>query len=289
MPTLIVPRVAWLTPLNRRYLIHGKNRASRDTIADMPQHSEESPTPFADTPTAPLLPQTTRPGRLLRGAELGMPIFLGYMPVGMAFGILASTLGFTTAQSVVCSATALAGAGQFIALSFLASGADVFAVLLATTVVNLRYVLFGATLSPYLHGLDLKTQAFLAFTLTDETFAVNIADRRSGLSTPASMAGVGLIAWVGWVLGTLVGALGAERIGDPTRFGVGFAMPAMFTALFVALAEDWRHVLVGTVAGTIALLLPLLSTVGITLSGSWFIVIASMSAATLGAVIWRER
>lgn len=260
----------------------------RATIADMLEPSAESPTPYAEKPTAALLPQTTRRGRTLRGVELGMPIFLGYMPVGMAFGILASTLGFSTVQSVACSATALAGAGQFIALSLLASGADVFAVLLATTVVNLRYVLFGATLSPYLHGLDLKTQAFLAFTLTDETFAVNIADRRSGLSTPASMAGVGLIAWTGWVLGTLFGSLGAERIGDPTRFGVGFAMPAMFTALFVALAEDWRHVLIGTVAGSIALALPLLSYIGISLSGSWFIVIASMSAATLGAVIWRE-
>jgi len=260
----------------------------RATIADMPQPATESASPFEEKPTVPLLPAGSVRGRTWRGIELGLPIFLGYMPVGMAFGILASTLGFTTLQAVVCSATALAGAGQFIALSFLAAGADVFAVLLATTVVNLRYVLFGATLSPYLHGVDLKTQAFLAFTLTDETFAVNIADRRSGLSTPASMAGVGLIAWAGWVLGTVVGALGAEWIGDPARFGVGFAMPAMFTALFVALAEDWRHVLIGACAGAVALTLPLLANVGVNLTGSWFIVIASMSAATLGAVIWRE-
>ena len=52
---------------------------------------------------------------------------------------------------------------------------------------------------------------------------------------PASMAGVGAISWTGWVLGTLLGAVGAQWIGDPSRFGVGFAMPAMFTALFVAL------------------------------------------------------
>ncbi len=226
--------------------------------------------------------------RTRRGMKLGLPIFLGYLPVGMAFGILANTLGFTTLQAVLCSATALAGAGQFIALSLMGAGATVFGVLMATTVVNLRYVLFGSTLSPHLHGVDLKTQAFLAFTLTDETFAVNVADRKSGFSTPASMAGVGLIAWIGWVLGTLVGAVGADWIGDPTRFGVGFAMPAMFTALFVALAENRRHVLIGIVAAAIALVLPLSSLVGITLSPSWFIVIASMSAATLGAVFWRE-
>ena len=237
--------------------------------------------------TSPALTGSVR-ARTWRGVELGLPIFLGYMPVGMAFGVLAKTLGFTTLQAIACSTTALAGAGQFIALSFMAAGADVFAVLLATTVVNLRYVLFGSTLSPYLHGVNLRTQAFLAFTLTDETFAVNIADRRIGLSTPASMAGVGIISWVGWVLGTAIGAIGAQWIGDPSRFGVGFAMPAMFTALFIALAEDWRHVLIGIVAGAIALLLPLLKTAGLSLSPSWFIVIASMGAATLGAVVWRE-
>jgi len=252
-----------------------------------PSTSSAAP-PHAESASDHLALHGSTGARTWRGVKLGLPIFLGYMPVGMAFGILANTLGFTTLQAVVCSATALAGAGQFIALSLMGAGATVFGVLLATTVVNLRYVLFGSTLSPHLHGVDLRTQAFLAFTLTDETFAVNVADHRTHTSTPASMAGVGLIAWIGWVLGTLVGSIGAEWIGDPARFGVGFAMPAMFTALFVALAENRRHVLIGIVAGSIALLLPLLARVGITLSASWFIVIASMSAATIGAVVWRE-
>lgn len=261
-----------------RVTMRGMPTASTSTVA--PLHAEDARAHDALHASVAV--------RMRRGMNLGLPIFLGYLPVGMAFGILANTLGFTTLQAVLCSATALAGAGQFIALSLMGAGVTVFGVLMATTVVNLRYVLFGSTLSPHLHGVDLKTQAFLAFTLTDETFAVNVADHKSGLSTPASMAGVGLIAWIGWVLGTLVGAVGADWIGDPTRFGVGFAMPAMFTALFVALAENRRHVLIGIVAAVVALVLPLGSRIGITLSPSWFIVIASMSAATLGAVLWRE-
>jgi len=241
-----------------------------------------------EDPVASVALHGTPRARFWRGAKLGFPIFLGYMPVGMAFGILARTIGFTTLQACVCSATALAGAGQFIALSLMGAGATVGSVLAATTVVNLRYVLFGSTLSPYLRELSLRKQALLAFTLTDETFAINIADKRGGLSTAASMIGVGAIAWAGWVLGTVIGAVGAGWIGDPNRFGVGFAMPAMFMALFIALAENRRHVAIGLVAGAIALLLPLLSVAGITLSPSWFIIIASMSAATLGSVIWRE-
>lgn len=250
--------------------------------------SPPTPNPHAEDPrTASALWGNPRI-RFARGIKLGFPIFLGYMPVGLAFGILARTLGFSVLAATTCSATAIAGAGQFIALSVMGSGATVFAVLAATAVVNLRYVLFASTMSPYLHGLPLRTQAALAFSLTDETFAINIADHRAGLSTPASMMGVGAVAWTGWVLGTLIGALGAGWIGDPTRYGVGFAMPAMFTALFIALAENKRHVVIGLVAGAFALALPLLSELGIRLSPSWFIVIASMGAATLGSVIWRE-
>jgi predicted branched-subunit amino acid permease len=134
----------------------------------------------------------------------------------------------------------------------------------------------------------MPTQAALAFSLTDETFAVNIADHRQGLATPASMAGVGFIAWAGWCLGTLVGAIGAGWIGDPSRFGVGFAMPAMFVALFFALAEDWRHIVTGIAAGAVVLGLPLLSSIGIRLDASWYLVLASMLAATVAAVVWRE-
>jgi 4-azaleucine resistance transporter AzlC len=220
--------------------------------------------------------------------ELGSPIFLGYVPVGIAFGVLARTVGFSTLQAVICSATALAGAGQLIAVAVLGTGASVATVLVATTIVNLRYVLFAATLSPYLRGVSTPKQAGIAFTLTDETFAVNIAEHRLGLSSPASMLGVGFIAWMGWVLGTFLGAWGADWIGDPSRFGVGFAMPAMFVALFIALAEEWRHVLTGLFAGALVLLLPILAAAGLPLSPSWFLVTASMAAATVAAVIWRN-
>jgi 4-azaleucine resistance transporter AzlC len=224
----------------------------------------------------------------VRGVGLGFPIFLGYVPVGLAFGILARALGFSVLAATTCSATALAGAGQFIALAVMGSGSSAFEVLVATTVVNLRYVLFASTLSPYLRGLSLPTQTGLAFSLTDETFAINIADQRAGTSSVPSMLGVGAIAWVGWVLGTTLGAAGSSWIGDPARFGVQFAMPAMFTALFVALAEHSRHVVIGVVAGVIALALPLASGAHAVISPSWLIIISSMSAATIGSVVWRD-
>ncbi|MDH4139297.1 MAG: AzlC family ABC transporter permease [Coriobacteriia bacterium] len=230
----------------------------------------------------------TRRSRFARGLRLGLPIFLGYMPVGMAFGVIATSIGFSIAQAGICSATALAGAGQFIALGVLKAGEGVIAVLVATTVVNLRYVLFGATLSPHVRGMHLPAQALLAFTLTDETFAVNMNDRRQGLSTGASMAGVGAIAWSGWVGGTVVGAATAAWIGDPRAWGVDFAMAAMFTALLVAMAETRRHLLIGAVAGATVLALPELARLDVRIGSSWFVVIAAVAAATLGVLAFDE-
>lgn len=216
-----------------------------------------------------------------RGLKLGLPIFLGYMPVGMAFGILAKTQGFDALQAVVCSATAIAGAGQFIGLSLMHAGESLVGVILATTVVNLRYVLFGATLSAHLGSTPLLGQAALAFSVTDETFGVNIDDHRRGLANAYSMAGVGAISWLGWVLGTALGATAAGFIGDPYRFGVAFAMPAMFTALLVAQAEDRRHIIMAIVAGVLAIAFALL------LPGKWYIVATAITASAIGAVIYR--
>ncbi|MRS12959.1 MAG: branched-chain amino acid ABC transporter permease [Actinobacteria bacterium] len=234
--------------------------------------------PTTDTQQAPCPPPRAR---FARGLKLGLPIFLGYVPVGAAFGVVARSLGFNPLQAVACSATALAGAGQLIALQLIGSGATVLAVVVTTAIVNLRYVLFGAAMSPHVAGTPLPAQAFLAFTLTDETFAVNIDDHRQGSADARSMAGVGTIAWSGWVLGTAVGALAAGAIGDPTRFGVQFAMPAMFTALLVAQAEDRRHVIVGVAAAVTAIALML------ALPDPWYLIVAPMITATAATAVSR--
>lgn len=234
--------------------------------------------PMTDSKQAACPP---RRARFARGVRLGLPIFLGYVPVGAAFGVVAREIGFTPFQAIVCSATALAGAGQLIALQLMGAGASVAAVILTTAVVNLRYVLFGAAMSPHVRDVRGPGQAFLAFTLTDETFAVNIDDHRRSLADGLSMAGVGAVAWTGWVLGTAVGAIAAGYIGDPTRFGVQFAMPAMFTALLVAQAEDRRHVLTALAAAALAIACMLL------LPDPWYLIAAPVLAATAATVVTR--
>jgi 4-azaleucine resistance transporter AzlC len=216
----------------------------------------------------------------MRGVRLGMPVFLGYMPVGAAFGLAATAAGFSVVQAVACSGLVIAGAGQFIGLAALASG-NLAAALIATGVVNLRYLLFSATLSPHLGGVPRWNQALLAFTLTDETFAINIADAREGRADRFSMLGVGAVSWLGWTLGTLIGSLAGTAIGNPDDWGVGFAMPAMFTALLVGQLTGKREYVAAGIAAACALAL---STV---LPGQWPIVAAAVVAATIMTAVER--
>jgi 4-azaleucine resistance transporter AzlC len=207
-----------------------------------------------------------------------MPIFLGYMPVGAAFGLAATAAGFSALEAVLCSALVLAGAGQFIGLAALAGG-NLVAALVATAIVNLRYVLFSATMAPHVRRVPTWQQGLLAFTLTDETFAINIADAREGHATRFSMLGVGAISWIGWTGGTLVGALAGNAIGDPSKWGVEFAMPAMFTALLVGQMTRKREVVAAALAAVLALALSAV------LPGQWPVVIAAVAAATVMTVV----
>jgi 4-azaleucine resistance transporter AzlC len=219
--------------------------------------------------------------RFLRGARLGMPVFLGYLPIGAAFGIVASASGLTVLQVAACSAFVFAGAGQFIAVNLMAAGAGLAGVLFATAVLNLRHVLFSATLAPYLRSTPLRMQLPLALTMTDETFGVNVTDLRSGTADEWSMLGVGVFSWSGWLLGSTLGATATALIGDPSRWGVQFAMPAMFTALLVAQVTGKRHLVAAGVAAALAIALSPF------VSGAWPVVIGAMGAATVAAVTER--
>jgi 4-azaleucine resistance transporter AzlC len=203
-----------------------------------------------------------------------MPVFLGYMPLGMAFGLMAVSAGFSVAQATICSALAIAGAGQYLAIRMIPAG-DLTATLMATGVVNMRYLLFSATIAPHLTDVPRWQKGLLAFTLTDETFAINAADAREGRADAMSMLGVGAISWVGWTLGTLIGSLAGSAIGDPNAWGVGFALPAMFTALLVGQLTGRREAVAAALAAATALALSLV------VPRDWALVAAAVVAATV--------
>lgn len=232
------------------------------------------------------VPSPKKDRSFFRGVKLGFPIFLGYVPVGMAFGILAQKQGFTFFQAVACSALALAGAGQFIALAVLTAGGSALTALIATGIVNLRYVLFAATISPYLKRVSVLKLLWPGYTLTDETFAVNIADLRENKATVGSINGAGFISWAGWVLGTVIGVPLAGWIGNPSAWGLEFTMPAMFAALFVTLADNRNQIITGVISAGIVLGLAFSQSRGINIDPNLYIVIAALAGATIATLVF---
>jgi 4-azaleucine resistance transporter AzlC len=216
-----------------------------------------------------------------RGVRLGVPVLLGYIPIAIAFGVLARTAGLTVLQTIACSMLVFAGSGQFIAIAMIGAGASAPSILVTTAVLNLRHILFGATLQPYLRHVPIVRQALIAAGITDESFAVNITDLRGGSASPASVAGVEFVSWTGWQIGTIVGAVATGFVGDPSRWGLGFAMAAMFTALLVATCEDRRHVIVAFIACGLAAAFMLV------MPSQWSIVATAVIAAGVGAVVFR--
>lgn len=228
---------------------------------------------------------STRVSRFARGVRLGTPVLLGYIPIGAAFGVLARTAGMDVFQTIACSMLVFAGSGQFIAVAMMSAHASAVSVIVTTGVINLRHILFSTTLQPYLRHIPVSRQALIAAGITDESFAVNITDFRGGSASASSVAGAEFISWTGWVTGTALGAIATNFIGDPTRWGLGFAMAAMFTALLVATAEDRRHVVVAAIAVALAIVM-LLVLPSLGLPVQWSIVATAVVAAAIGATVF---
>ncbi|TDV49257.1 4-azaleucine resistance transporter AzlC [Pseudomonas graminis] len=108
----------------------------------------------------------------VRGLRDSVPMLVGIAPFGIIFGTLAGVGGLTLWQAVGMSMFVYAGSAQFIVISLMSAGAGALVILLTTFIVNLRHVLYSATLQPQVQGMPQRWRLLLAFWLTDETFAI---------------------------------------------------------------------------------------------------------------------
>lgn len=159
------------------------------------------------------------------------PIALGYVPVGMAYGVLAGKAGLGAVNVLAMSLLVYAGSAQLVAVGFFAAGASALSIVATTFVVNLRHLLFSAALAPYLSGWRKRELAAFAGQLTDETFAVHAARFGRGDRDKALTLSINVLAQASWLAGTAIGILTGDVLGDGRAFALDFALPGMFLAL----------------------------------------------------------
>ncbi|MFO7802845.1 MAG: AzlC family ABC transporter permease [Desulfovermiculus sp.] len=219
---------------------------------------------------------SSRPHWLLPALKQTLPIILGYLPVGFAYGVLAQKSGLSATNTMLMSLIVFAGSAQLIAVGLLASGTGAASVILTTFVVNLRHLLMSASLAPYLRTWSRLQQALFAFQLTDETFALHSSRFPRGETSKPETLAINMIAQSAWLGGSLLGLLAGTLITDVKPIGLDYALPAMFMVLLVWQLTTWTRWITAVLAGAIS--------VGLALAGlsQTNVILATVLAASLG-------
>jgi len=137
------------------------------------------------------------------GLVTGFPIVIGYVPIAMAFGILAKATGITMMDSFLFSALVYAGASQFMALNLLNAGVGIGEIIVATLLMNFRHFLMSASLSTKMRNREKKWIPLIAFGVTDETFSV--ASFKKQMIDKEFILPLQAVAYFSWIGGTFLG------------------------------------------------------------------------------------
>ena len=184
-------------------------------------------------------------------------MIVGAIPFGLIFGTLAAQGPLAAWQGPMMSATVFAGSAQFIALGLVAGHTGLLVIWLTTFVVNLRHMLYAATLLPSVAILPLRWRLGLGFLLTDETFAVMVARRGRVADDPCIhwyFLGSGLAMYASWNTVTLAGLLFGSAFPRLQSLGLEYAIVATFVAIIVPQLNRLPQLAAAVAAGTLAYL-----------------------------------
>ena len=219
-----------------------------------------------------------------KGLRTGIPIALGYLSVSFTFGIMAVKYGFTVWQAVLISLTTVTSAGQFAGIGIMTTPGLYMDMLISQLTINVRYSFMSIALS---QKLDSRFRGIwkwlLGFFITDEIFAVSASQKLP--VTRSFFAGLATLPWIGWTLGTGLGAAMGNVLPASVMSALGIAIYGMFIAIVVPPAKENKFVLLAVgLAAAISIAFtyaPLLKEV----SAGIAISITAIAAAIIAAII----
>ena len=234
-------------------------------------------------------PETySRRQEFLAGARDISPLLLGAAPFGLIYGTLAVASGLSAAAAMAMSLIVFAGSAQFVAVGLVAVGTPVLIIIATTFIVNLRHMLYSATLLPHLKYLPQRWLIPLAFLLTDETFAVTVHRFRKGDDSPYKhwyQLGSSVSMYVNWQIWCVLGLLLGDRIPDAAGWGLDVAMPIAFIGMTIPFVKNVPMVLCVFTAGACGFL-----TVGMPYKlGIIVSALAGVMAGLIAEVVSRRR
>jgi 4-azaleucine resistance transporter AzlC len=188
------------------------------------------------------------------GVRVGVPIVLGIVPFGLVAGAGAVSVGIPALQAVGMSVFIFAGASQLAAIELVGRGAPAAVIVLTVLVVNLRMVMYSASIAPHFARQSAKWKAALSYLLTDQAYAVSVVEFDANPETSRRWyyLGVAVPLWVAWQAATIVGvAVGASV---PGGWQLEFAVPLVFLAVLLPAVTDRATTVAAVVGGATAVL-----------------------------------
>jgi len=213
-----------------------------------------------------------------RGMLRLMPVAIFVIPFGIGFGAAAVQTGVSTTQASVMSGLVVAGASQFAVLDLWQSPLPLFSLAIVALAVNARHIIMGAALSGWINQLPPCQMVLALVTLSDANFADTQASLRSGDPEIGYLMGGGLMLWLAWTTGTILGATIGSLAGNLDQWGVDVVMVAFFAAVVCGDLRQGARILPVTIAVAITLLkVDLLPT-------GWNIIAAAVTGGMVGAI-----
>ncbi|MBE6586963.1 MAG: AzlC family ABC transporter permease [Ruminococcaceae bacterium] len=219
------------------------------------------------------------------GLRDGLPIALGYLSVSFGFGISAVAKGLETLPALLISMTNLTSAGQVAGLSVIAASGAIIEMIMTQLIINLRYSLMGLSLTQKLDDtFSTLHRMAVAFFITDEIYAVS-SSKTGGVNT-RYMYGLGLLPYLGWAAGTLLGAVAGSLLPADISSALGIAIYGMFVAIIVPPAKRDCGILFAVVlAAAVSCLIKYVKWFSFITQG-FAIIICALLAAAVAALIF---
>lgn len=189
-----------------------------------------------------------------RGVKAELPILVGVIPFGLIYGVSAINAGISPVATFAMSLIVLAGSAQFVITQLVAVGAPVIVTIITACIVNLRHILYSASVASYVKNIHPIWRWILPYVLTDEMYAVSIIHYQEDSSNQYKhwyALGAGVALATAWDISTLGGIFLGTRI--PTNWSLDFTIPLTFIALIIPTLKDVASIVAALVASVVAI------------------------------------
>jgi predicted branched-subunit amino acid permease len=190
------------------------------------------------------------------------PMLIGVVPFGLVAGVTAVTGGLGIGAAVGFSTFLFAGASQLAAIDVLSSGGSAIVAALAAWTINLRMLLYSASLAPYFAHETFGRRMLVSYLMTDQAYVVSVTawaseppsapDQRTRRRRMSFYLGAGLTLWGAWQMSTITGALIGNAVPDAVP--LDFAVPLVFLVLLIPTLSRLHAVVAATVGGVVTVL-----------------------------------